>query len=131
MPCKKDPTTLVGSLSPILQNDHTSSNYGMLLFDCRGVSSGMLWLGPVLIVLLLPALAVGQGPLRRCYQCRSRGEQGDCRDPFLPPAAAEPGLPAPAHKTAIFETPCSSGCECFTILVAVTIFILHKYRTVP
>lgn len=69
----------------------------------------MMLLLSAVLASLLPGLAVGQGPLRRCYQCRSRGEQGDCRDPFTPPEAVAPGLPAPAHKTAIFETPCSSG----------------------
>lgn len=79
-----------------------------MLADCRA-GDMLLLLGGVLATLL-PLLGVqGQGPLRRCYQCRSRGEQGDCRDPFIAPVAQEPGLPAPAHKTAIFETPCSSG----------------------
>jgi hypothetical protein len=66
------------------------------------------------VVALLPALAVAQGPLRRCFTCRSRGEQGDCRDPFTPPTPGVPGLPAPAHKTAVFETPCSSGIPTWT-----------------
>ena len=74
------------------------------------MQAGVLLLVGAVLATLLPALTVvGQGPLRRCYQCRSRGEQGDCRDPFIPPAATVPGLPAPAHKTGIFETPCSSG----------------------
>jgi hypothetical protein len=71
-----------------------------------GDSGGMLL---VAVLSLVPALAAAQGPLRRCYTCRSRGEQGDCRDPFTAPTPGVPGLPLPAHTTAVFETPCSSG----------------------
>ncbi|EDW04389.1 GH11769 [Drosophila grimshawi] len=49
------------------------------------------------------ANSVGQSLLRRCYQCRSRGELGSCKDPFTFNATdvdKEPGL------TAI---PCASG----------------------
>ncbi|XP_037935764.1 protein quiver isoform X2 [Teleopsis dalmanni] len=44
-----------------------------------------------------------QGLLRRCYQCRSRGELGSCKDPFSFNATDvenEPGLSA---------IPCASG----------------------
>jgi len=45
--------------------------------------------------------------LRRCYTCRSRGEQGDCRDPFVPPESPEPGKKK--ERRAVSEIPCSTG----------------------
>ena len=47
--------------------------------------------------------------LRRCYSCRSRGELGDCRDPFKRPKAVVPGAPLESHKKYVDELPCSSG----------------------
>eukprot|EP00090_Calanus_glacialis_P008055 TRINITY_DN16404_c0_g1_i1.p1 TRINITY_DN16404_c0_g1~~TRINITY_DN16404_c0_g1_i1.p1 ORF type:complete len:159 (-),score=15.15 TRINITY_DN16404_c0_g1_i1:50-526(-) len=44
---------------------------------------------------------------RRCYTCRSRGEQGDCRDPFTPPEESEPG--AKKESQAVSDIPCSTG----------------------
>jgi hypothetical protein len=92
-----------------------------------GDSGGMLL---VAVLSLVPALAAAQGPLRRCYTCRSRGEQGDCRDPFTAPTPGVPGLPLPAHTTAVFETPCSSGnisTYCKTALLV--LFIIYLYHT--
>jgi len=43
------------------------------------------------------------GALKRCYKCRSRGELGDCRNPFL---SDEQALQPDSHVDAI---PCSSG----------------------
>lgn len=43
------------------------------------------------------------GSLRRCFQCRSRGELGSCKDPFkfnVTQLAKEPGIEA---------IPCASG----------------------
>jgi len=61
------------------------------------------------LVVLLLGYVGGQSNYRRCYTCRSRGELGDCRDPFMPPEPRQPGLPAPAHTAAIHQLPCSSG----------------------
>lgn len=44
-----------------------------------------------------------KGLLRRCFQCRSRGELGSCKDPFtwnVTQAENEPGIEA---------IPCASG----------------------
>lgn len=45
---------------------------------------------------------------RRCYTCRSRGEKGDCRDPFIPPAS-ERSDGSVIVNTAVEETECSTG----------------------
>jgi hypothetical protein len=38
----------------------------------------------VFVVVVLASLAVDvDAVLRRCFSCRSRGDLGDCRDPFL------------------------------------------------
>jgi len=63
----------------------------------------------VLLTALSPLLVSAQSNLRRCYTCRSRGEQGDCRDPFNPPDPGIPGQPKPPHTTSINELPCASG----------------------
>eukprot|EP00092_Neocalanus_flemingeri_P011398 GFUD01012281.1.p1 GENE.GFUD01012281.1~~GFUD01012281.1.p1 ORF type:complete len:159 (-),score=29.38 GFUD01012281.1:45-521(-) len=47
--------------------------------------------------------------LRRCYTCRSRGEQGDCRDPFIPPEVPERGAKVESHSKSVSEIPCSTG----------------------
>ena len=62
---------------------------------------------------------------RRCYTCRyylaphaagvtqqlrrSRGEKGDCRDPFVPPEVAEEERRRQTVNTAVAEVPCSTG----------------------
>ena len=46
---------------------------------------------------------------RRCYTCRSRGEQGDCRDPFIPPDVPKPGARVESHSKAVSDIPCSTG----------------------
>ena len=47
--------------------------------------------------------------LRRCYSCRSRGEKGDCRDPFRRPQTSLLGVPNESQKKFVDELPCSSG----------------------
>ncbi|XP_053948066.1 uncharacterized protein LOC128856774 [Anastrepha ludens] len=57
----------------------------------------------VLASFLLFYVQISNGLLRRCYQCRSRGELGSCKDPFNYNATDvenEPGLSA---------IPCASG----------------------
>lgn len=46
---------------------------------------------------------------RRCYTCRSRGEKGDCRDPFVPPEVPEEERRRQTVNTAVAEVPCSTG----------------------
>ncbi|XP_017467759.1 PREDICTED: uncharacterized protein LOC108360105 [Rhagoletis zephyria] len=56
----------------------------------------------VVLVILFSA-HISNGLLRRCYQCRSRGELGSCKDPFnfnATDVEQEPGLAA---------IPCASG----------------------
>jgi len=69
----------------------------------------MDWSVRTLILLLLPAIVLSQSNQRRCYVCRSRGEKGDCRDPFITPESRVPGALTEAHSTPISELPCSSG----------------------
>nr|ALS04512.1 AGAP011412-PA [Acartia pacifica] len=69
----------------------------------------MGWLEVFTILLAVPAFINAQSSQRRCYVCRSRGDRGDCRDPFLPPEARSPGELAPAHNSPITELPCASG----------------------
>ena len=47
--------------------------------------------------------------LRRCFTCRSRGEKGDCRDPFIPPEHPEGADRRQSVNTAVAEIPCSTG----------------------
>ncbi|XP_014086053.2 UPAR/Ly6 domain-containing protein rtv [Bactrocera oleae] len=57
----------------------------------------------VFATLLLLFVQISNGLLRRCFQCRSRGELGSCKDPFSFNATDvenEPGLSA---------VPCASG----------------------
>uniref|UniRef100_A0A336LRB1 CSON001034 protein n=1 Tax=Culicoides sonorensis TaxID=179676 RepID=A0A336LRB1_CULSO len=54
----------------------------------------------VLLILIVPK---SNGILRRCFQCRSRGDLGSCKDPFKYNTTAitmEPGISA---------IPCASG----------------------
>ena len=44
---------------------------------------------------------------RRCFTCRSRGDRGDCRDPFTPPDTEENRRQS--VNTAVDEVPCSTG----------------------
>ncbi|CAG0905340.1 unnamed protein product, partial [Darwinula stevensoni] len=55
----------------------------------------------------------GSGLVRRCFECRSRGEKGDCRDPFLFNLTSLLGAGAEGDKaTGISTSPCASGwCE--------------------
>ncbi|XP_071524129.1 UPAR/Ly6 domain-containing protein rtv-like [Panulirus ornatus] len=41
-------------------------------------TTGPCFLGVFVILMLL---SQGEGQLRRCYSCRSRGQYGDCKDP--------------------------------------------------
>jgi len=63
----------------------------------------------LVVLLISPLLLFGQGSLRRCYVCRSRGEDGDCKDKFIEPPETIPGLPVPAHSVSVDKQPCSSG----------------------
>ncbi|XP_055383204.1 uncharacterized protein LOC129613244 [Condylostylus longicornis] len=57
----------------------------------------------LIFVIIFLSFQYSEGLLRRCYQCRSRGELGSCKDPFkfnLTQAEKEPGIEA---------IPCASG----------------------
>jgi len=69
----------------------------------------MDWYRVISLLFILPVLIHSQSTQRRCYVCRSRGERGDCRDPFIAPEQRLPGIPAPQHGDPIHELPCSSG----------------------
>ncbi|XP_068158963.1 UPAR/Ly6 domain-containing protein rtv [Drosophila tropicalis] len=61
-----------------------------------------IYLSAICFMIILPGFQI-EGLLRRCYQCRSRGELGSCKDPFTYNATDvdhEPGLAA---------IPCASG----------------------
>ena len=45
---------------------------------------------------------------RRCFTCRSRGDRGDCRDPFTFPESEEENR-RQSVNTAVGEAPCSTG----------------------
>ena len=60
-------------------------------------------------LFLLLVLPLETEALRRCYSCRSRGEQGDCRDTFKRPTTPIPGLPVESHSKYVDELPCSTG----------------------
>eukprot|EP00088_Acartia_fossae_P018288 TRINITY_DN20557_c0_g1_i1.p1 TRINITY_DN20557_c0_g1~~TRINITY_DN20557_c0_g1_i1.p1 ORF type:complete len:157 (-),score=10.11 TRINITY_DN20557_c0_g1_i1:131-601(-) len=69
-------------------------------------------LASLVVACLSPLVVIGQSNLRRCYTCRSRGELGDCRDPFSPPEAGDPGVTALTQEqliSGIDTIPCSSG----------------------
>ena len=67
----------------------------------------------ILSVLELCTWSVGgqtrQQVRRRCYTCRSRGDRGDCRDPFIPPEYPEGALRRQSVDIAVAETECSTG----------------------
>ena len=44
---------------------------------------------------------------RRCFTCRSRGDKGDCRDPFIAPETEENRRQS--VDAAVEEVPCSTG----------------------
>ena len=44
---------------------------------------------------------------RRCFTCRSRGDRGDCRDPFIAPETEENRRQS--VDAAVEEVPCSTG----------------------
>jgi hypothetical protein len=46
-------------------------------------ASEMCWYQTSIVVLLLVLAQDCEGLLKRCFSCRSRGDLGDCRDPFL------------------------------------------------
>ena len=47
---------------------------------------------------------------RRCFTCRSRGERGDCRDPFTLPEEEEEGAQRrESVNRAVAQIPCSTG----------------------
>jgi len=54
----------------------------------------------------------GARKARRCFNCRSRGELGDCRDPFY--LSANSTLVKNSKKAGVKMLPCSSGwCKKF------------------
>ncbi|CAB4068976.1 unnamed protein product [Lepeophtheirus salmonis] len=62
------------------------------------------------LFLLLILIQSSNGHLRRCFSCRSRGDQGDCRDPFYLAATNTSSKPAAEVRTTGVETPpCASG----------------------
>ena len=48
-----------------------------------------------------------RSPQRRCFTCRSRGDKGDCRDPFIAPETEDNRRQS--VDTAVEEVPCSTG----------------------
>merc|ERR1712024_308721 len=46
---------------------------------------------------------------RRCFTCRSRGERGDCRDPFEVPEEPEGAERRESVNRAVSQIPCSTG----------------------
>ena len=66
------------------------------------------------VVSLLVASVRCEGPggntvnRRRCFTCRSRGDRGDCRDPFTFPESEEENR-RQSVNTAVGEAPCSTG----------------------
>merc|ERR1712062_716492 len=46
---------------------------------------------------------------RRCFTCRSRGERGDCRDPFQVPEEPEGAERRESVNRAVSQIPCSTG----------------------
>ena len=79
-----------------------------MMMVTRGVAMALLCL------VLASVRGQEEGPggsrqRRRCFTCRSRGERGDCRDPFTPP---DPDLEENRRQTvntAVEEIPCSTG----------------------
>ena len=57
--------------------------------------------------VLLSAARRGSGVTQQLR--RSRGEKGDCRDPFVPPEVAEEERRRQTVNTAVAEVPCSTG----------------------
>ena len=82
--------------------------------DSCFASTGHLESGSLVLVVALT------GALKRCYKCRSRGELGDCKDPFLAdslarnsPTTANPSLLSTLLNVdsnfGVEAIPCSSG----------------------
>ncbi|XP_062138251.1 uncharacterized protein LOC133847307 [Drosophila sulfurigaster albostrigata] len=67
------------------------------------MQASVLLITTVIFVIMASQAPLANAALRRCYQCRSRGELGSCKDPFSFNATdveREPGLSA---------IPCASG----------------------
>ena len=47
--------------------------------------------------------------LRRCYTCRSRGDLGDCKDPFVAPPPFNASDPSASLERHVKLNPCNSG----------------------
>ena len=69
-----------------------------------------------LLLLVVASVRGQEGPggsrrpqRRRCFTCRSRGERGDCRDPFTPPDPDTEENRRQTVNTAVEEVPCSTG----------------------
>ncbi|XP_031627010.1 protein quiver [Contarinia nasturtii] len=54
-------------------------------------------------VIFIISLDITEGALRRCYQCRSRGELGSCKDPF------KYNVTQIDNEHGITAVPCASG----------------------
>ena len=52
---------------------------------------------------------LSSGVIRRCYACRSRGELGDCRDPFFTLSNAANNASVEINKAGVETPPCASG----------------------
>ncbi|XP_063705949.1 uncharacterized protein LOC134835028 [Culicoides brevitarsis] len=57
----------------------------------------------ILVLLIALTLPMTNGILRRCYQCRSRGELGSCKDPFKYNSTAV------EMEHGLTHVPCASG----------------------
>eukprot|EP00096_Caligus_rogercresseyi_P006252 TRINITY_DN2256_c0_g1_i1.p1 TRINITY_DN2256_c0_g1~~TRINITY_DN2256_c0_g1_i1.p1 ORF type:complete len:160 (-),score=32.10 TRINITY_DN2256_c0_g1_i1:728-1207(-) len=59
--------------------------------------------------LILVVIQGSSGNLRRCFSCRSRGDQGDCRDPFYLAAKNASSLVSDYRSSGVETPPCASG----------------------
>ena len=70
-----------------------------------------MWFNSVAFTLLFTVGAMG-AKQQRCYDCRSRGPLGDCRDPFY--TTANSTVPQAKQSPDIKALPCASGwCKKF------------------
>ncbi|KAF4529206.1 hypothetical protein B566_EDAN011452, partial [Ephemera danica] len=65
----------------------------------------------VIVFIFLVQLHSSKGLLKRCYSCRSRGELGNCKDPFPANGTAVPTLEGaePQMLRGVESVPCASG----------------------